>query len=781
MSGPRGYIFCESERANELDAILAQAATAPVRFKEYVEADLDSATLARVTAAGFETYLRPQAKQSLELGAQPSDAIPTPPEAGFAADTPGIVEPQPVWIAQPDKRHDPRLKRRFAQLASQVPRGKPKRGPMRLALNGSLTTERRQTLEDLGVRLLNFRKAYYQVEVPPSVREAVKALPFVASLRAYDLLDSVSSDLLRALADHDDAGRPPTLATYDALTHHAEDTGRLSSRLKAMPGVTFVAASVDAVRFCAVGSDALLARVATLPQVRMLTPVRAARLAVDHIRPLCGVAAAGGEVPLMGEGQIIAILDSGITDHPDFKGRIKSKIGFDGCDPEDIYGHGLHVAGIAAGSGAASGGVLRGIAPAAELVVIGMRRDNGELALPLDLGDLLRVAVDNGARIINCSWGTPVGAVYDSAALSVDRFVCAHPDVLVVFAAGNKGDARSGTHSLWTVGSPATAKNALAVGASGTDRINIDKTWNVYDSNLFANPAGAARMTPAIDEVALLSSAGPTDTRGIKPDLTAPGVWVLAPRLAGGPLPYEPFDAYGGQYGYLHGTSMAAPVVAGAAAILRQHLLASGPPPSAALMRALLISATRPMPALDHPAAPPIGYPDFDQGFGRLDLATLLPVSGSPSGRTIMFDDVPNDDPRRALTSGVRPGDNGRSLRRYSFTAKPGAVDQMRITLAWTDAPGADVQNDLQLLVTTPSNKQIVGNPDHKLDRIFGPPDAGDPFISDRHNTVEQVRIPSPEAGEYRVRVWARNTVYPPQGYALAICGELTGTLHADP
>ncbi|MEF3127500.1 S8 family serine peptidase [Rhizobium leguminosarum] len=777
MSGPRGYIFCDSDRANELDTILAQADTAPVRFKEYVEADLDSATLARVTAAGFETYLRPQAAPPLK---QFSDDVPSTAEAGFATDVPQIAEPSPGWITPPDKRHDARLKRRFAKLASQAPPGKPRLGPMRLALKGSLTTERRRTLKDLGVRLLNFRRGYYQVDVPPSVQEAVRALPFVASLRLYDMLDSVSSDLLRALADRDEAGEPPSAATYDALTHHVEDVRELAGRLKAMPDVTIIAISVDAVRFSAVGSDALLARVAVLPQVRMVTPVHDTIFSVDHIRPLCGAAAAGGAVPLMGEGQVIAILDSGITDHPDFKNRIKAKIGFDGCDPEDIFGHGLHVAGIAAGSGEASGGVLRGIAPAAELVIVGMRRDDGFLALPLDLGDLLKVAVDNGAHIINCSWGTPVGTIYDAAALSVDRFVRVHPDVLVVFAAGNMGDARSGSHSLWTVGSPATAKNALAVGASGTDRTDFDKTWNVYDSDRFADPAGAARMTPAIDKVALLSSAGPTDTRGIKPDLTAPGVWVLAPRLAGGPLLYEPCDAYDGQYGYLHGTSMAAPVVAGAAAILRQHLVASGTSPSAALMRALLVSATRPMPALDHPGAPPIGYPDFDQGFGRLDLATLLPTADAPTGRTILFDDVPNDDPGQALTSGVLPGDPRRSLRRYTFTVAPGAVDPLRITLAWTDAPGSDLQNDLQLLITTPDNKQIVGNPNHLLDRLFGPPDAGDPFISDRHNNLEQIRLPAPEPGEYRVRVWARNTVFPPQGYALAVCGELTGILQAD-
>lgn len=789
----RVYLFPTEAQEAVVEEALKASPEPPARFKDYVQAFLDEGAIARLSREGVELYVGNPVGGAAPAPDAAGDGLSAIPQAGLADDMPVVpaaglmgdaappppAEPGPKPLARPSKRSDPRLRRRFDRFAAAAP---PASGNARLrvSLTGSLTEERRKTLKSLGVKLLNARRGLYQVDVPAARRAELEALPFVAEVRDYELIDSVSTDLLRTLASPPAAGAPAR-DTFDALAHAASDLSSLKAALAALPDVDIVDASVDAVRFTAPTDDKLLAGIATLPQVRLLTPVKAVSLFMDRARALVGAETVRpAPLGLTGKGEIIAVLDSGIDQgHPDFAGRIKAAVGFDGCSPDDMVGHGLHVAGIAAGSGAQSGGTVAGIAPEAELVVVGIVRGDGRtLALPLDIGTLLEEAASRGAKIVNCSWGTPVGTIYDTASLSTDRFIHAHPDILVVFAAGNSGRAQNAEHQLWTVGSPATAKNALAVAASGTDRPGVAKTWEAYDSRRFPAPLGSAAMTPSADNVALLSSAGPTDTEGVKPDLAAPGVWVLAPRLDGGTLPYTDCADHGGKYAYLHGTSMAAPMVSGAAALLRQFLREKMnlPAPSAALMKALLVNATVPMPPAPHPTAPPIGYPDFDQGYGRLDLATMIPHPAAPAGRAILCAEVANDDAAESLTSGLAPGSPGRSQRRYAFQVAASG-DPLRVALSWTDAPGSGVQNDLQLLVTAPDGRQILGNPDHKLDRLFGPPDPGTGFVSDRRNTIEQVRVDAPQPGTWSVRVWARNTIYPRQGYSLAVCGAVQGPL----
>ena len=730
--------------------------------------------------------------QGLQVASDAADGAP----AGTVLQEQALVPPSHGPRAS--KRTDPRLKARFEKLLGALDTADGA-GAFRFRLDGCLTEQRESALRDNGIHILNFRGGYYQAILGRAQESSLRSLPFVAEVRAYDLLDSVSTDLLAALVERDrrlaEGQAVQARGCFDALPHLGDFAEALAKDLAMLsPAIRVQSCSPSAVRFSMPFDDGLIARAASLLQVRQLTVFTGAELASDRVRSLVGAEhvsqpLAGG-AGLTGAGETVAVLDSGIdVQHPDFGGppgtegsRIARLIVLDGCSATDVNGHGTHVAGIVAGSGAASQGAVRGVAPGASLVVVSMVRedDRRTLALPSgELSQLLQQAVEAGASIVNCSWVRPLGSVYDAACASFDAYLRNHPDVLVVVAAGNQGRAGAHGRNFWAVGSPATAKNVLTVGACGSDRDGHPATWSSYDEARFSGAAGAARMAPAADDVAMLSSAGPTEAGGVKPDLLAPGTYVLAPAIAApaGFLRHEPCAEHGGRYMYLHGTSMAAPAVVGAAALLREHLrqrlgLAR---PSAALLKALLITATKPVPPCVRTAPPPIGYPDFDQGFGRLDLSLVLPWDGAPVGRTLGLVDLANDAPD-ALRSGVPLGDPGFSLHRYEFTLGAAACPLV-VTLCWTDAAGSGVQNDLQLGLVLADGEQRLGNGGHRFRLDFAPPDPESRVPMDRHNNVEQIRVDAAPAGLCVLRVWARNTVAPRQGYALVVCGALEGTL----
>jgi serine protease AprX len=509
----------------------------------------------------------------------------------------------------------------------------------------------------------------------------------------------------------------------------------------------------------------------------------------DHARKLIGIETinADGE-HWTGKGELVGIVDSGVdATHPDLAGRVASDAA-QGGTADDQFGHGTHVSGTIAGDGQASNGQIRGMAPDAEVTMLGIVRDSGKLALPPDIGDLLRNVADKGAKVINLSWGTPVSASYEGGAMAVDTFVRERPDVLVVVAAGNCGTAPKGHTVLGSVGSPATAKNALTVGACQSDRGDFPDTWGKYKPELFPEKPTSEQLIVGDPTLpAATSSRGPTDFDSIKPDLLAPGTGILAARAANVADRYfwKPCAGFGGRYAYLMGTSMAAPVVTGAAAVTRQYLREARKvdDPSAALLKAILIAAAlrEPNPrGADGDKA--FGYPDFDQGFGRLDLSMVLPHPGAPPERNLSFVDVPDDDPK-ALESRAQPGAAHKAIARYSVNVKPGAKEPLCIVLVWTDYSVRAVQNSLALDVAGPGGLRCRGNDQHCWNQPpmeFFSEAAAEKLRFDRRNTVQQALIKEPAAGTYRIRVLGQNTLFPPQGYALVVCGELDDELQAD-
>ncbi|MFI6459141.1 S8 family peptidase [Streptomyces sp. NPDC050538] len=235
-----------------------------------------------------------------------------------------------------------------------------------------------------------------------------------------------------------------------------------------------------------------------------------------------------------GKGVKIAVLDTGVdADHPDLKTQVIASKNFStAADANDHFGHGTHVASIAAGTGAKSHGKYKGVAPDAKILNGKVLDDNGSGD---DSGILagMEWAAGQGADIVNLSLGGQDTPGIDPLEAEVNK-LSTEKGILFAIAAGNEGPE--------SIGSPGSADAALTVGA--------------VDGN---------------DKLADFSSTGPRVGDGaIKPDVTAPGVDITAAAAPGSVIDKEVGENPPG-YLTISGTSMATPHVAGAAAILKQE------------------------------------------------------------------------------------------------------------------------------------------------------------------------------------------------------------------
>ncbi|MEU1393615.1 MULTISPECIES: S8 family serine peptidase [unclassified Nonomuraea] len=270
---------------------------------------------------------------------------------------------------------------------------------------------------------------------------------------------------------------------------------------------------------------------------------------------------------MTGKGVTVAVLDSGYDpDHPDLKGVVTHERNFSNePDIRDNVGHGTHVASIVAGNNAQ----YRGVAPDTNLAVakIGGRFGAQDSSI---LAGMEWAATEVKAKVVNMSLGSPDVPELDPVEQALNT-LSQQTGTLFVVSAGNGGGPAS-------VSSPGSADAALTVGS-------VDDT----------------------DQIAGSSSRGPREgDHAIKPDITAPGVRIMAAEASGTHVEHS-------------GTSMAAPHVAGAAAIMAQR----HPDWTGRQLKAALIGS----------AVPTTGATPYEQGSGRVDLVRALaqPVVAEPA------------------------------------------------------------------------------------------------------------------------------------------------------
>ena len=625
----------------------------------------------------------------------------------------------------------------------------------------------RAELADKGVEILEYvPESTYLCHYPPADLDTLRKLPYVEWANVYLQGFKVAPALtgteagkgnteLISMAMRMPARADTELKKVDVVFHSNVEFKKVRDKIARAAGIdpgdlkpagNKVRIKVKAQR---------LSDLARIDEVRHIEEVKPAKLHNDVARRILRVETGNPAVARFeGDGQIVAVCDTGLdkgsTDnvHPAFSGRVLKLYSLGRANrANDPDGHGTHVAGsvLADGDSSALGHKVRGTAPKAKLVMQSVLDSQGGLGgLPDDLGDLfLPPYRDDGVHIHTNSWGYTTGnGAYNSSSRELDDFVWKNRDCVICFSAGNEGsdaDANGRVNERSTT-PPGTAKNCITVGASENLRPEFSDTYGAWWPQDFpANPIKSDKMADDAEGMVAFSSRGPTADGRIKPDVVAPGTFILSTRSratadTGWATSDDPL------YFYLGGTSMATPLVAGCVALIREFLAKEKgiTKPSAALVKAVLINGAT---NLDGQYVPTESgrIPNNSEGFGRVDIAAT--VGPFASGVQLVLKDEGTEL------------DSDEEEKTTIAVAKKGT--DLKVTLVWTDPPGEALQNDLDLIVRVNSGKERHGNMTANSKKY------------DRTNNIEQVVWNNLPVGNVEIVVRAWRITQLAQSYAL--------------
>ncbi|ROS01793.1 subtilisin family serine protease [Sinobacterium caligoides] len=567
-----------------------------------------------------------------------------------------------------------------------------------LQLTDGLTAETRDQLATTGVVLEQFiDNNTWLIEVSNEQVQQLTLLDQVYAMGERDVKDKVSPSILeRGVREASESGYVVAVEVLTADERRELEQYLLSTALVEGPenikplGKTALHVEVAGANFNAIANINSVAWIDNAVGEEMINNSNAAKLSnIDTVRHGLG---------LTGAGVRLAIWDVGeVAGHYDLIARLTVQ------DGGDLSEHATHVAGTMVGDGSLDARA-KGMAPAATLLAYDMANDSIEMR---------HAAEDLKIVISNHSYGTKVGWVLDKKTgdwYFVDnqyRFgnystkarlwdeIVKDTGLIIVKSAGNDRDdglttasekqpADGGGTGFSTISSYANAKNIITVGA-------------VYDSG---------RMTK-------FSGWGPSNDGRIKPDVVANGVWLKS-------------TGTDNDYTRISGTSMAAPVVSGASALLVERFRqVFDEAPKASQLKAALLHT-----AMDqgNPG------PDYDTGWGLVDLEAAIDLVDQ--GRDHLF--------ARTITN--------EAAENLSFVV-PAQQSMFKLTMVWTDPKGAassasNLINDLDVVLVSPSGQRFYP----WVKDSNSPASAATRGINNVDN-IEQVLVNNPEPGHWNAYI----------------------------